>query len=442
MNIAVVGTGYVGLVSGACLAEIGHKVSCVDIDEQKIRNLTAGKIPIYEPGLDTLVLNNVQAQRLSFTTSLPKVLPAAQVVIIAVGTPAQANGHADLQYVYAVAEQIADHIEDYKVIVDKSTVPVGTGREVEKIIRKKYQGGFAIVSCLEFLREGSAVEDFMHPDRIVIGTSSDRAAKIMLDVFNKIKGEKLVTNLESAELIKYASNAFLATKISFINEIAHLCERAGGDVEEVAYGVGLDSRIGPKFLQAGIGWGGSCFPKDVSALDQIGDMHGYDFRLLKAVIEVNNHQRQHLVSKIKEYFNGELKGRKIGVLGLAFKGNTDDIRESASIDIIKLLRKEGAVIQAFDYEATENARKILGEEQITYCPDPYVACAQAEVILLATEWPQFKLLDWKKIAQNMVKAVLFDGRNLLKPSRMREEYGFVYYSMGRNGEKEENKKHD
>lgn len=438
MNIVVVGTGYVGLVTGACLSDIGHNVTCVDIDEEKIRRLEQGQIPIFEPGLDSVVLNNVEAGRLKFTTSLPSVMDDAQVLVIAVGTPSKADGHADMQYVYAVAKQISENIKDYKVIVNKSTVPVGTGKEVEEIIRQKYSGDFAVVSCPEFLREGSAVPDFMHPDRIVIGTRDDRAAKIMLDVFEPVKGEKLITTVESAELIKYASNAFLATKISFINEIAHLCERAGGDVEEVAYGVGLDTRIGPKFLKAGIGWGGSCFPKDVSALDQIGGIHGYDFHLLKSVIEVNAHQRKHFVQKVKNHFGGTLQGKVVGVLGLAFKGNTDDVRESAALDIIDLLREDGATIQAFDYEATENARAVLGDEKITYMKNPYEACEGADVVLLTTEWPQFMELEWKKIAEHMKSPVLFDGRNLLKPDRMRNEYGFTYFSIGRNGESNQN----
>ncbi len=434
MNIVVVGTGYVGLVSGACLSEIGHTVTCVDIDTEKIRRLEAGQIPIYEPGLERLVQQNVRAQRLRFSTSLPDVIDGAQVIIIAVGTPSGANGQADLQYVYAVAETIGTQLKSYAVVVDKSTVPVGTGKEVERIIRSHYAGGFAVVSCPEFLREGSAVDDFMRPDRIVIGARDDRSVKVMLDVFRRIKGEKLVTSVESAELIKYASNAFLATKISFINEIAQLCERAGGDIEEVAYGVGLDPRIGPRFLQAGIGWGGSCFPKDVRALDQIGGVHGYGFKLLSAVIEVNNTMRQHFVERIKEHFKGSLKGKTIGVLGLAFKGKTDDVRESAAIDIISILRNEGATIRTFDYEATENARRVLGEEQITYAVDPYDVATGADAIVLATEWPQFKELDWQRMKKAMNAAVLFDGRNMLKPARMRDEYGFTYYSVGRNGE--------
>lgn len=431
MKIVVVGTGYVGLVSGTCLAEVGHHVTCVDIDAEKIQKLREGIIPIFEPGLDTLVLNNVREGRLEFTTSLPSVLDDAQAVFIAVGTPSKADGHADMQYVHAVAEEIAQNMKDYKVIVNKSTVPVGTGREVEAMVRKHYDGEFAVVSCPEFLREGSAVDDFMNPDRIVIGTEDDRAAKVMLDVFANVKGEKLVTSIESAELIKYASNAFLATKISFINEIAQLCERAGGDIQEVAYGVGLDTRIGPKFLQAGIGWGGSCFPKDVSALDQIGGMHGYEFKLLKAVIEVNNDQKRHMVERVKEFFGGNVSGKRIGLLGLAFKGNTDDIRDSAAIEIAKYLRQEGAEVVAFDYEATANVKKELGEDFVTYATDPYQVGEGADAIILATEWPQFVGLDWAKMKEGMKAPVLFDGRNLLKPERMQKELGYTYFSIGR-----------
>jgi UDPglucose 6-dehydrogenase len=436
MNIVVVGTGYVGLVTGTCLAEIGHSVTCVDIDEAKIQRLEQGKIPIFEPSLETLVLSNVRANRLKFTTSLPSVLDEAEVAIIAVGTPSRADGHADLQYVYAVADQIGQNIKGYKVIVNKSTVPVGTGREVEARIRKHYNGEFAVASCPEFLREGCAVADFMKPDRVVIGVRDDRAAKVMLDLFQRIRGEKLVTTVESAELIKYASNAFLATKISFINEIAHICERSGADIEEVAYGVGLDKRIGPRFLQAGIGWGGSCFPKDVQALDQMAGIYGYDFKLLKSVIGVNNHQRRHMVEKIRKHFDGSLKGKTIAVLGLAFKGNTDDIRESAAIDIIEILRQEGAQVQAFDYEATENARRVLGDDKITYAADPRAAATGADAVFVATEWPQFVDLDWEAVKQALTAPVLFDGRNLLPPQRMRE-YGFVYYGIGRSQETEE-----
>ncbi|MFH1781731.1 MAG: UDP-glucose/GDP-mannose dehydrogenase family protein [Patescibacteria group bacterium] len=431
MKITVVGTGYVGLVSGACFSDIGHNVTCIDIDQEKIEKLEKGVIPIFEPGLDVLVKNNVEAGRLTFSTSLKDNLKGAEAVFIAVGTPSAKDGKADLQYVYAVAEELAENLSSYTVVVNKSTVPVGTGREVENIIKKKYKGEFDVVSCPEFLREGSALKDFMKSDRVVIGVRTEKSKKVMLDIFAPIKCEKVVTTVESSELIKYTSNAFLATKISFINEIAHICEKAGADIKEVAHGVGLDKRIGPKFLKAGIGWGGSCFPKDVKALDQIAGSHGYDFKLLKSVIEVNQHQRQHFVDKVKKHFK-DLKGRKFGVLGLAFKGNTDDIRESAAIDIIQRLVKEGAEVDAFDYEATENAKKIL-EDTITYYDDPYKAVADNDAVLLVTEWPQFLDLDWRQIKQSLNNPVLFDGRNHLDPEKMRE-IGFTYYSVGQNHE--------
>lgn len=433
MNIVVVGTGYVGLVSGTCLAEIGHTVTCVDIDEEKIKRLENGEIPIFEPGLDTLVLNNVRSGRLKFTTSLPSVMDGADAIFIAVGTPPRPDGHADMKYVHMVAEEIGKNLKEYTVVVNKSTVPVGTGSEVEEMIKKNYSGEFDVVSCPEFLREGSAVDDFMNPDRVVLGVRTEKARDIMLKVFEPLKGEKLVTTVESSELIKYASNAFLATKISFINELAMLCEKAGGDVTEVAYGVGLDTRIGPKFLQAGIGWGGSCFPKDVSALDQIGGVHGYDFHLLKAVIEVNNQMRTHMVNKIKNHFGGSVTGKKIGVLGLAFKGNTDDIRDSAGIEIIKQLVEAGAEVTAFDYEATANTKKENGDI-MQYAQDPYEVAQGADAVVLVTEWPQFRELDWLKMKEAMTTPVLFDGRNHLKAERMRNEHGFTYYSMGRYGE--------
>lgn len=432
MKIAVVGTGYVGLVTGTCLADNGHIVHGVDIDKEKIAKLKQGIIPIFEPALENLVKHNIASKRLFFSDSLKDVLPKVDVIFIAVGTPSAENGQADLQYVFSVAEEIGKNIKDYKIVVNKSTVPVGTGKEVEKIIKKHYQGEFDVVSCPEFLREGSAVQDFFAPDRIVIGARSKKAADMMQDVFEKIKGQIILTTVESAELIKYASNAFLATKISFINEIAHICEKAGGDIDEVAYGVGLDKRIGPKFLRAGIGWGGSCFPKDVKALKQIAGSHGYDFKLLKSVIEVNLHQREHYVAKIKKYFNNDLKGKNLCVLGLAFKDSTDDIRESAAIEIIQLLLKEGAKIKAFDYEAVKNAKKVLGAK-ITYAKSPKEAFEKAQAVLLVTEWPQFKELDWLDLKKSLKDPVVFDGRNLLNGKKMRE-LGYKYYCIGKNEE--------
>lgn len=431
MNIVVVGTGYVGLVSGTCFAQIGHTVTCVDIDQEKIEALEKGNIPIFEPGLQELVQKNRELKRLFFTTDLSAVIDDADAIFIAVGTPSREDGHADLQYVYAVAEDIGKQLKKYTVIVNKSTVPVGTGKEVETMIRNHYSGDFDVVSCPEFLREGCAIEDFMQPDRIVIGTESDRAKEVMKEIFAPVDAIAVYTTIESAELIKYASNAFLATKISFINEIGHICERVGADIEEVAYGVGLDARIGPRFLKAGIGWGGSCFPKDVQALDQMARLYGYDFQLLKAVIGVNNYQRHHLVEKIRTHFDGALQGKKIAVFGIAFKSNTDDIRESAAIDIIQLLQKEEAEIHAFDYEAIEQGKKVLDTTITTFAENPYEAIRGADAVVIATEWNEFIDLDWEKIRGEMHLPVIFDGRNLLSPQTM-HDLGFIYYSIGRN----------
>lgn len=429
MKIAVIGTGYVGLVTGACLADIGHEVICVDIDQEKVSRLLRGEVPIYEPGLEQVVHHNSQAGRLHFTADIKEAVPTAEVIFIAVGTPAADDGKADLQYVFAAADSIAENLQHYTVIVDKSTVPVGTGRAVAERIRSRYQGDFAVASCPEFLREGCAVDDFFAPDRIIIGVDNDRASDILLDVFKLIKGQKEVTTVESAELIKYASNAFLATKISFINEIAQICERTGADIEEVAYGIGLDHRIGPKFLKAGIGWGGSCFPKDVAALNQMSGASGYDFRLLQSVIEVNQNQRSHFIERVKEYFKSDLAGKRLAIYGLAFKDNTDDVRESAAIDIIRQLLKTKATLIAFDYQATETARRVL-PEAVQFSADPYEAAKGADAILLVTEWKEFKELDWAKIKKGLSAPVVFDGRNLLKPQMMRE-LGFHYYSVGR-----------
>lgn len=429
MNISVIGTGYVGLVTGACLAEVGHSVSCVDISQEKISQLNKGIIPIYEPGLEAIVHRNSQIGRLRFTTELAEAVLDSEVAIIAVGTPSVSDGTADLQFVFTAVASIAKLLHKYTVIVTKSTVPVGTGKKVEAIIRQHYAGEFAYASCPEFLREGCAVDDFFSPDRVVIGVRTDRASDVMLDVFKDIRGQKVVTTVESAELIKYASNAFLATKISFINEIAQVCERMHADIEEVAYGVGLDHRIGPKFLKAGIGWGGSCFPKDVSALNQMAGASGYDFHLLKAVIEVNRNQRSHFIDRVTQQL-GLLAGKRIAVLGLAFKDNTDDIRESAAIDIIQQLAAAGAHIATFDYQAMESARPVL-PDTVEFATDPYEAVRGAEAVLIVTEWKEFKELDWVKVKTIMAGQAIFDGRNLLKPNTM-QELGFRYYSIGRS----------
>lgn len=429
MKIAVIGTGYVGLVTGSCLADIGHEVTCVDIDSEKISRLQRGDVPIYEPGLEQVVHHNVQAGRLHFTADIQEAIPGAEVVFIAVGTPAAADGTADLQYVFAAADSIAQQLQSYTVIVNKSTVPVGTARRVAQRIQALYHGEFDVASCPEFLREGCAVDDFFAPDRIVMGVDNDRTSDVLLDVFKIIKGQKVITAVASAELIKYASNAFLATKISFINEIAQICERTGADIEEVAYGIGLDHRIGPKFLKAGIGWGGSCFPKDVSALHQMAGASGYDFRLLTSVIEVNHNQRSHFIDRLKEYFQGQLSGKRLAVFGLAFKDNTDDIRESAAIDIIQQLVGSGAKIVAFDYQARGTAQRVL-PETVAFADDPYAAAKGADAILVVTEWKEFKELDWAQLKKILKTPVIFDGRNLLKPHMMRE-LGFHYYAVGR-----------
>lgn len=428
MNIAVVGTGYVGLVTGACLAKIGHNVSCIDIDKNKISRLKKGIIPIYEPGLDKVVKEVVKKNKLIFETSLKKVLPEAQAVFIAVGTPAKKDGKADLQFVYQVAKEIGENIKKYKVIINKSTVPVGTAQDVKNIISKFYKGNFAVVSNPEFLKEGFALEDFMKPDRVVIGFDDKKAKKIMSEIYKPIRTKKVFTSIESAEMIKYASNAFLATKISFINEIANLCEKVKANINEVSHGMGLDKRIGKSFLSAGIGYGGSCFPKDTSALNQIAGTKGYDFKLLKAVIEVNSKQRQSVIDKLEQIF-GNLKNKRIAVLGLAFKNNTDDVRESAAIDIIRMLTGVGARIKAYDPKANDNAKEILNSG-VKIVNNPYDAIKRADALVIATEWPEFANLNFHKIKSLLKKPIIIDGRNLLNPVIIKN-LGFQYFGIGR-----------
>ncbi|MDD5342174.1 MAG: UDP-glucose/GDP-mannose dehydrogenase family protein [Patescibacteria group bacterium] len=427
IKVTIVGTGYVGLVTGACLAELGHQVTCLDVDRKKIARLKRGLMPIYEPGLAVLVKKNLKAKRLFFTTDYPKAIRGSLIIMIAVGTPARRDGLADLSYVFQAAKSIARALVDYAVIVDKSTVPVGTAQKVKRIIGQYYQGRFDVVSCPEFLREGSAIKDFMHPDRIVIGGETKKAINLLLDVFKPIRALRLVTDLASAELIKYASNAFLATKISFINEISNICDHVSADVKEVAYGMGLDNRISPSFLKAGIGYGGSCFPKDVSALHQMAGRNGYEFKLLKSVIQVNNLQRQVALRKAKNLL-GSLKNKKIGVMGLAFKKNTDDIRESAAIDLIKLLQKAGSVVSAFDPMASLNAKKRL--QGVEIARSPYSLAKGQDLLIIATEWPEFRELDWKRIKGLMRSPQLVDGRNLLDQNTMRK-LGYKYLGIGR-----------
>lgn len=429
MNIAIIGTGYVGSVSGACLAKIGHKVINLDIDKEKIKQYKSGQVPIYEPGLGKLILEEQKNKRLSFSTSYKETIPQSKVIFIAVGTPSRKDGKADLTYVEAAAKEIAQHMNGYKVIVNKSTVPVGTGRKIEKIISQYYKGKFDVVSNPEFLREGSAVKDFLKPDRVVIGTRTNKARDIMLKIYEKIDYPKVTTTVESSEMIKYASNAFLATKISFINEIANVCEKVNADVEEVARGMGMDRRIGMDFLKAGIGYGGSCFPKDVNALNQIAGTRGYDFKLIKSVIEVNNRQRTLIIDKLEDVFDN-LKNKKVCVLGLAFKKDTDDIRESAAIDIIKMLSGIGAKITTYDPQAISNSKKALKNKEIKFYKDPYKAVEKTEALIIATDWGMFQKLDYKKIKKLMKKPYLIDGRNILDPAKI-VKLGFKYTGIGR-----------
>lgn len=432
MNICVVGTGYVGLVTGACFAEFGLKVVCVDNDEKKIDELSRGIIPIFEPGLEELVKRNLKDGRLSFTTDIADAVRKSLVIFIAVGTPSKEDGSADLSYVEAVAESIAENMNGYKVIVTKSTVPVGTGERIRKIISEKQKGNsnFDIVSNPEFLREGSAIEDFMRPNRVVIGAESDQAIAIMRDLYSPlylIETPFVITNIKTAEMIKYASNAFLATKVSFINEIANICERVGADVHIVAKGMGLDNRIGSKFLHPGPGFGGSCFPKDTLAIVNIAKEQGYEFEIVKAVIKVNERQRTLMIEKIKKSV-GDLKDKKIGVLGLSFKQNTNDMRDAPSISIIKGLQKEGAKIKAYDPASIEEAKKFL--DDIDYCNDPYGVADGSDALIVLTEWNQFRNLDILKIKELLKEPVIIDLKNIYDPKKMKE-MGIRYTGVGR-----------
>lgn len=432
MKITVVGTGYVGLVTGTCLAETGNSVTCVDIDERKVNKLQAGQITIYEPGLEKLFERNLKEDRLSFTTSLADGIKEAQIIFLALPTPPGEDGSADLRYVLGVAEEIGKLLNDYKVVIDKSTVPVGTAEKVHEAISKNFSGGFDVVSNPEFLREGVAVDDFMKPDRIVIGTRSDRAKKLLEQLYAPYvrQGNPIIFMDErSAELTKYAANSFLATKISFMNEVAQLCERLGADVDMVRKGIGSDERIGRRFLFPGIGYGGSCFPKDVQALVHSSWEVGYDFKILDAVMDVNERQKVHLVSKIKKYFEDDLQGKHFALWGLAFKPNTDDIREAPALYIIEELLKAGATIAAYDPEASENVKHLLGDK-ISYPENQYDALKGADALIIATEWNEFRTPDFLKIVSNLKKKAIFDGRNLFDTSAIRE-LGFYYESIGR-----------
>ena len=429
MKIAVVGTGYVGLVTGTCFAELGNDVICVDIDEDKVNRLNSNIIPIYEPELEELVIRNKKEARLSFTTDLKKAIKESEIIFICVGTPPKENGEADLSYVENVARTIAEVMDSYKVIVEKSTVPVETGEKVVKSIRayNLHKADFDVVSNPEFLREGSAVNDFMHPHRIVIGCESEKAKQIMQNLYEPLKAPILFTDIKSAEIIKHASNSFLATKISFINAIANICELAGADVGKVAEGMGYDKRIGRAFLNAGIGYGGFCFPKDAEAFIRIAEKFGYDFKLLKSVQEININQRKHFVRKIEKAL-WVVKGKTIGVLGLSFKPNTDDMRFAPSIDIITELQKEGAKIKAYDPQAMEKSKHLL--KDIIYCNNPYEVAKDADALIIITEWNEFKELDFKKIKSLMKHALIIDGRNIYN-SKDIKNYGFMYISIGR-----------
>jgi UDPglucose 6-dehydrogenase len=434
MNICVVGVGYVGLVTGTCFAELGLNVTCVDNDAGKIDMLKGGEVPIYEPGLAEMVKKNAGEGRLQFTTDIKEGVTSALAVFIAVGTPQGDDGAADLHYVWEVARSIGETMDDYKVVVTKSTVPVGTGQKVAALIREhqKTYINFDVASNPEFLREGSAIEDFMRPDRVVVGADSDQAKAIMKDLYSPLyllETPFVITNVETAEMIKYASNAFLATKISFINEMANICELVGADVNVVAKGMGLDKRIGPKFLHAGPGFGGSCFPKDTAAIARLAKERGYEFRIVEAVMGVNYGQRFIMVDKVKEAMGGDLSGKVIACLGLTFKPNTDDMRDSPSLVILPELIESGASVRAFDPAGMEMAKPML-PEAITYCDNAYHTCEGADALILMTEWNQFRNLDWARVQEAMRGNVVVDLRNIYKPERM-SDLDLKYVSVGR-----------
>ena len=432
MKITVIGTGYVGLVTGTCFAETGNKVTCVDIDKAKVDKLSSGQITIYEPGLEKIFLRNTKEGRLVFTTNLEEVLEASEIIFLALPTPPGADGSADLKYVLGVADQMGKLMKGYKVVVNKSTVTVGTADKVREAIAKNYKGEFDVVSNPEFLREGVAVEDFMKPDRVVIGTKSEQAKKVMTELYAPFvrQGNPLIFMDErSSELTKYAANSFLATKISFMNEIAQLCERMGADVDMVRRGIGSDDRIGKRFLFPGIGYGGSCFPKDVQALVKSSNEVNYDFEILKAVEKVNALQKLHLVNKINTYFKNDLQGKKIALWGLAFKPNTDDIRDAPAIDMINALTAAGATITAYDPEAMPNVKNKIGDK-IKYASNQYEALAGADILVIATEWSEFRTPDFEIIEKELPSKVIFDGRNLFDVVKMKE-MGYHYESIGR-----------
>ncbi len=431
MLITVIGTGYVGLVTGTCFAETGNKVTCVDIDKAKVEKLSSGQISIYEPDLEKIFLKNSKEGRLVFTTNLEEVLEAAEIIFLALPTPPGANGSADLKYVLGVADQMGKLMKGYKVVVNKSTVPVGTADKVREAIAKNYKGEFDVVSNPEFLREGVAVDDFMNPDRVVIGTKSMQAKKVMTELYAPFvrEGNPLIFMDErSSELTKYAANSFLATKISFMNEIAQLCERLGADVDMVRKGVGSDDRIGKRFLFPGIGYGGSCFPKDVQALVHSAAEVNYDFKILKAVEDVNYDQKKALLPKIDSHY-GEIKGKTVSMWGLAFKPNTDDIREAPSLEIIDSLLQRGAKVQCYDPEAIPNVQRVLGNS-VVFSENMYDVLEGADFLVITTEWPEFRTPDFARIEGLLTEKVIFDGRNIFELDTMRK-HGYIYYSIGR-----------
>lgn len=429
MNLAIIGSGYVGLVTGTCFAEVGHTVTCVDNNLQKVKDLQAGKIPIYEPGLEDLIKRNVQLNRLKFTSSIEEAVKNSAVIFIAVPTPPKEDGSVDLSFVEKVARSIAEVLTEYRVIVDKSTVPVKTGEKVADTIRRYNRSkiDFDVVSNPEFLREGSAVEDLMHPDRIVVGVNDERPVTVMEQIYKPFNAKIIITDLNSAEMIKHACNSFLALKISYINAVAAVCEASGADVMQVAEGMGADHRIGRAFLNPGLGYGGSCFPKDIAAFIKISEELGYDFNLLKEVEKINANQLERFLEKMHKVL-WVLKEKNIGLLGLAFKGNTDDTRSSVAINLAKQMIKEGANVLAYDPKAMEKSK--IENPEIKLAQDPYETAKDADAIVIATEWNDFKYIDWIKIKSIMRTPILFDGRNLLNPQDMKS-LGFEYYSVGR-----------
>jgi UDPglucose 6-dehydrogenase len=433
-NISVVGVGYVGLVTGACLADLGNQVVCINRNQTKSDHLKRGILPIYEPGLEEIVRRNNEAGRLHFTTDWDEAMAEADFIFVAVGTPTGTEGEADLAHVNATTVEIAQRVHKPLVIINKSTVPIGTGDWVADIVRdiRGDEVEFWVVSNPEFLREGSGVYDFMHPDRVVLGSTSRQAAEKVAELYYPLGGEMIITDLRTAEMIKYASNAFLATKISFVNEISNICEALGADVKAVAYGMGTDHRISPHFLGAGIGWGGSCFPKDVKALIHMAELYGESPEILRAVTHVNYDQRKRLIQKLRHILGG-FRGRTIGLWGLAFKPNTDDMRDAPSISLINMLQHEGATIKAYDPEAQDNAKQLV--EDVIFCDDPYQVAENADGLILITEWNEFKQLDMSRVKSLMQEPVLIDGRNIYDAKRM-AEMGFTYRGMGRgyNGE--------